>query len=691
MIKKPSFFNRNSSVLKPHELWKRTPKQAEPTPAVPEPESVPTPAPVQEPTYAPIPTPVNAAPTVTLKPKSVAAAAAPVMPVAPMAPEPARTQEPMWEAADEVMAESTPTAEEKKSAEAPKSAAAGEEQPSKKQVAAEVAAATAEVAAEIENKAVQEEKVYEYPPYDLLNGEHGGDVALAEAEQQQTLQRLCDTLESFGIRAHAGEVVRGPSVTQYEFQLEQGVKLSKVTSLSDDLALSLGVSNIRIAPIPEKNSVIGIEVPNKHSSMVLIRDVLEGDTFRNHKSKVAFSVGRDIAGHDIVGNISKLPHVLIAGTTGSGKSVCINSLIISLLYKATPDEVRFIMVDPKMVELNPYNGIPHLLIPVVTDPKKAAGALQWAVFEMMKRYKAFSEHNVKDLSSFNKLAKQDDSMQTMPTVVVVIDELADLMMVAAKEVEESICRVAQMGRAAGVHLVIATQRPSADIITGIMKANIPSRIAFAVASSMESRIILDMTGAEKLMGKGDMLYFPVAAGKPRRVQGCMITEEEIDRVVAYVKQSGEAQYSDEVMQKIEETLTDSKDGGKSAAAEAVADETDPLFDDGVEVLLETGQASVSMLQRRLKLGYSRAARLIDQMEERGIVGPFEGSKPRQLLVSRASWEAYKNGGVSVEEEDDEDEEEPREIDIPIPDLPEAEREEAAPWDEEDPDEDLKIP
>lgn len=555
--------------------------------------------------------------------------------------------------------------------------------PSKKQTAAEVAAATAEVTAEIEGKPA-EENPYQYPPYELLSDVHPGNVAQAKAEQQKNLERLCDTLGSFGIRAQSGDVVRGPSITRYEFQLEQGVKLSKVTSLSEDLALALGVGTIRIAPIPEKNSVIGIEVPNKHSSMVLIRDVLEGSAFRDHKSKVAFSIGRDIAGRDIVGNISKLPHVLIAGTTGSGKSVCINSLIVSLLYKATPDEVRFIMVDPKMVELNPYNGIPHLLIPVVTDPKKAAGALQWAVFEMMKRYKAFSEHNVKDLSSFNHLASQDDSLQKLPTVVVVIDELADLMMVAAKEVEESICRVAQMGRAAGVHLVIATQRPSADIITGIMKANIPSRIAFAVASSMESRIILDMTGAEKLVGKGDMLYFPVGSSKPQRVQGCMITEEEIDRVVGFVKQSGEAQYSDEVMQKIEESLTD-KSETKSAAAEAVADDTDPLFDDAVEVLLETGQASVSMLQRRLKLGYSRAARLIDQMEERGIVGPFEGSKPRQLLVSRASWNAYKNGGAAEAEQktpEEETEETPPQIDIPIPEeLPEGNGAEAAPWDD----------
>ena len=650
-----SFFNRKSNVPKPHE-------------ALGGGEAVPAAAVV---------------PAAQVNPPAAEKEDAPIEPFVPQ----------QKTAAEETAAPETKTETDVKPA-APQETAAEEKPvpevklPSKKQTAAEVAAATAEVTAEIESKQAAENP-YEYPPYDLLSDVHPGNVALAKAEQQKNLERLCNTLESFGIRAQAGDVVRGPSVTRYEFQLEQGVKLSKVTSLSDDLALALGVGNIRIAPIPEKNSVIGMEVPNKHSSMVLIRDVLESKTFREHPSRVAFSIGRDIAGHDIVGNISKLPHVLIAGTTGSGKSVCINSLIVSLLYKATPDEVRFIMVDPKMVELNPYNGIPHLLIPVVTDPKKAAGALQWAVFEMMKRYKAFSEHNVKDLASFNNLASQDDSLQKLPTVVVVIDELADLMMVAAKEVEESICRVAQMGRAAGVHLVIATQRPSADIITGIMKANIPSRIAFAVASSMESRIILDMTGAEKLVGKGDMLYFPVGSSKPQRVQGCMITEEEIDRVVSFVKKSGEAQYSDEVMQKIEESLVD-KSEAKSAAAEAVADDTDPLFDDAVEVLLETGQASVSMLQRRLKLGYSRAARLIDQMEERGVVGPFEGSKPRQLLVSRASWNAYKNGGAAEEaavEKTEEETEEPRQIDIPIPDeLPEGNGEETAPWDEDAADE-----
>ena len=400
---------------------------------------------------------------------------------------------------------------------------------------------------------------------------------------------------------------------------------------------------MRIAPIPNKSSVVGIEVPNRVVTAVRIRDVIDSRAFAEHKSRVAFAVGKDIGGNCIVGDIARLPHVLIAGTTGSGKSVCTNSLIVSLLYKSTPEEVRFIMVDPKMVELAPYNGIPHLLIPVVTDPKKAAGALQWAVYEMMKRYKLFSENGVKDLAGFNALAQRNEELKKMPTVVVVIDELADLMLVAAKEVEESICRVAQMGRAAGMHLVIATQRPSSDVITGLMKANIPSRIAFAVASSLESRIILDTTGAEKLVGKGDMLYAPLGAGKPTRVQGCFITPEEIERVVDYVKQSGEAEYSQDVMDKIEQAVKEKEKGGKSAGAPEPAGDNpdDELLTAAVDVVLETGQASVSMLQRRLKLGYARAARLVDQMEERGYVGPFEGSKPRQLLIDKAKWQELK--------------------------------------------------
>lgn len=516
----------------------------------------------------------------------------------------------------------------------------------------EVAAEAEKVAGEIESELEQDIPEYTFPPITLLDEGGAGNAVEAGAELRNNSRRLAETLKSFGVDARAGDVVRGPSVTRYEFTLDQGVKLSKITNLADDIALALGASGVRIAPIPDKISVVGIEVPNKLVSAVHIRDVLESREFTQHKSSVAFAVGKDIAGNNIIGNIAKLPHVLIAGTTGSGKSVCTNSLIVSLLYKSTPDEVRFIMVDPKMVELAPYNGIPHLLIPVVTDPKKAAGALQWAVYEMMKRYKLFSERNVKDLAGYNALAAADETLKKLPSVVVVIDELADLMLVAAKEVEESICRVAQMGRAAGMHLVIATQRPSADVITGLMKANIPSRIAFAVASSLESRIILDTTGAEKLVGRGDMLYAPLGEGKPRRVQGCFISAEEIDRVVGFVKANGAAQYDESVIDKIEQAVAEKEKGGKGApsgaAPEPVADEGDELLPAAIDVVMETGQASVSMLQRRLKLGYSRAARIVDEMEQRGIVGPFEGSKPRQLLITREKWEEIKlRGGLGA--------------------------------------------
>ena len=501
-----------------------------------------------------------------------------------------------------------------------------------------------EVSQAIEEELAEPEEAYQYPPVTLLDQNSDDNYTEVGAELRNNSRRLAQTITSFGVDAKPGDVVHGPSVTRYEFTLDQGVKLSKLTNLADDIALALGSGGVRIAPIPNKSSVVGIEVPNRVVTAVRIRDVIDSRAFAEHKSRVAFAVGKDIGGNCIVGDIARLPHVLIAGTTGSGKSVCTNSLIVSLLYKSTPEEVRFIMVDPKMVELAPYNGIPHLLIPVVTDPKKAAGALQWAVYEMMKRYKLFSENGVKDLAGFNALAQRNEELKKMPTVVVVIDELADLMLVAAKEVEESICRVAQMGRAAGMHLVIATQRPSSDVITGLMKANIPSRIAFAVASSLESRIILDTTGAEKLVGKGDMLYAPLGAGKPTRVQGCFITPEEIERVVDYVKQSGEAEDSQDVMDKIEQAVKEKeKGGGKSAGTPEPAGESpdDELLSAAVDVVLETGQASVSMLQRRLKLGYARAARLVDQMEERGYVGPFEGSKPRQLLIDKAKWQELK--------------------------------------------------
>ena len=534
-------------------------------------------------------------------------------------------------------------------AQAPGQAPAQEPGPEKKSrrgqaAAQEVEQHAQEVGQAIEEELAEPEEAYQYPPVTLLDQNTDDNYTEVGAELRNNSRRLAQTITSFGVDAKPGDVIHGPSVTRYEFTLDQGVKLSKLTNLADDIALALGSGGVRIAPIPNKSSVVGIEVPNRVVTAVRIRDVIDSRAFAEHRSRVAFAVGKDIGGNAIVGDIAKLPHVLIAGTTGSGKSVCTNSLIVSLLYKSTPEEVRFIMVDPKMVELAPYNGIPHLLIPVVTDPKKAAGALQWAVYEMMKRYKLFSENGVKDLAGFNALAGRSQELKKMPTVVVVIDELADLMLVAAKEVEESICRVAQMGRAAGMHLVIATQRPSSDVITGLMKANIPSRIAFAVASSLESRIILDTTGAEKLVGKGDMLYAPLGAGKPTRVQGCFITPEEIERVVDYVKQSGEAEYSQDVMDKIEQAVKEKeKGGGKSAGAPEPAGESpdDELLSAAVDVVLETGQASVSMLQRRLKLGYARAARLVDQMEERGYVGPFEGSKPRQLLIDKAKWQELK--------------------------------------------------
>ena len=506
-------------------------------------------------------------------------------------------------------------------------------------------------AAQIAQQITQQEPAkpeYQFPPVDLLKA-GSGQAHDGTEEMRQNAERLSDTLQSFGIEAHIINVTRGPSVTRYELELQRGVKLSKVTNLADDIALALGASGVRIAAIPDKISVVGIEVPNRIVSVVMAREVIDSPEFAKHKSKVSFAVGKDIGGNSIIGDIGKLPHLLIAGTTGSGKSVCMNSLIISLLYKAKPEEVKLIMIDPKMVELGIYNGIPHLLIPVVTDPKKAAGSLQWAVTEMMRRYRMMADAGVRDLESYNKQARMsaDDELEPMPQIVVVIDELADLMLVAAKEVEESICRIAQMGRASGIHLVIATQRPSADVITGLMKANIPSRIAFAVASAMESRIILDTAGAEKLVGKGDMLYAPLGQGKPKRVQGCFITDNEVQDVVTFIKDSSEAEYSDSVMAEIDKKAAESGKSGSgssgSTAAETESSDGDEMLPAAVDVILETGQASVSMLQRRLKLGYARAARIMDEMEERGLVGPFEGSKPRQLLITREQWQAIKDG------------------------------------------------
>lgn len=509
----------------------------------------------------------------------------------------------------------------------------------------EAAQSARQVAAEIAQTQAVQQPDYCFPPLDLLKRPVRAGTDGTE-EMRENSRRLNETLASFNIDAHIINVTRGPSVTRYEVELDKGVRLSKVTGCADDIALSLGASGVRIAAVPGKISVVGIEVPNRSVTTVSLREVIDSPEFAKAKSKTSVALGKSIDGSCIVGNIARMPHLLIAGTTGSGKSVCMNSIIISLLYKAGPDDVKLIMVDPKMVELGIYNGIPHLLIPVVTDPKKAAGSLQWAVTEMLRRYRMMSDMGVRDLESYNSIVTSEEDGQKLPQVVIIIDELADLMMVAAKEVEDSICRIAQMGRAAGMHLIIATQRPSANVITGLMKANIPSRIAFSVASAMESRIILDTMGAEKLVGKGDMLYAPVGCGKPLRVQGCFVTDTEVEAVAGYVKDNYTAEYSQQVLDEIEKKAQQT---GKKPASVSDPDPTDEelegdeMLPAAVDVILETGQASVSMLQRRLKLGYARAARIVDEMEEKGIVGPFQGSKPRAILITKEQWAAKKGG------------------------------------------------
>ncbi|MCD8321636.1 MAG: DNA translocase FtsK, partial [Oscillospiraceae bacterium] len=507
----------------------------------------------------------------------------------------------------------------------------------------------AQVAAEIQAGEEEPKEEYLFPPLELLN--KSGPASAEEDESLDEMEaQLENAIRSFGVGASIVGAVHGPTITRYELKLEQGVKLNKITNLAGDIALSLGVSSVRIAPIPDKISTVGVEVPNRNVKTVWLGDVIDSDAFRKAKSKTSVAIGKDISGNVIVGNIAKMPHVLIAGTTGSGKSVCINSLILSLLYKSTPDEVRMIMIDPKMVELGIYNGMPHLYVPVVTDPKKAAGALQWSVVEMLKRYRLFSEAGVRDLEGYNAIQKNQGEA-TMPQVVIIIDELADLMMVASKEVEESICRVAQMGRAAGMHLVVATQRPSADVITGLMKANIPSRIAFAVSSSLESRIILDQQGAEKLVGSGDMLYSPIGVGKPTRVQGAFVTDEEREEIINFVKREAEAEYSDEILAEIEKAADkDGKDAKDESSGGNGKNDYDELLPQAVEVIFETKTASVSLLQRRLRLGYARAARLIDQLEEVGVVGPYEGSKPRQIMITKQQWQEmqYSAGTAPVD-------------------------------------------
>lgn len=496
---------------------------------------------------------------------------------------------------------------------------------------------------------------YAFPPMQLLRSSVASNVDSRE-ETLVNKNRLEAALKSFGISAKVVGVIKGPTVTRYDIELDSGVKLARITNLAGDLALSLGVINVRIAPIPNKISTVGIEVPNRIVSTVYLRDIIDTPQFSTAKSKLSFALGKDISGEAIIGNIAKLPHMLIAGTTGSGKSVCMNSLILSLLYKAKPDEVKLIMIDPKMVELGVYNGIPHLYVPVVTDPKKAAGALQWSVVEMLKRYRLFSEIGVRDIENYNKQCRANNE-QTLPQVVIVIDELADLMLVASKDVEESICRVAQMGRAAGMHLIIATQRPSADVITGLMKANIPSRIAFAVSSAMESRIILDQGGAEKLVGMGDMLYSPVGSGKPMRIQGAFVSDEEREEVIQFIKEgAGDSQLNNEIEEFMNKAAEDknSHDSAKAAKEDKSVGGYDEMLPQAVEVVLETRSCSVSMLQRRVKLGYSRAARIVDQMEELGIVGPYEGAKPRAVVIDREGWiEIQRQLGLISDDDMDE--------------------------------------
>ena len=499
---------------------------------------------------------------------------------------------------------------------------------------------------QLEHALSVEDEAYEYPPVELLSkGEKkaikGGAKALTDVAT-----RLQKTLYSFGVQAKVENVSVGPAITRYELKPAEGVRVSKIANLADDIALNLAAETIRIeAPIPGKQAV-GIEVPNKEKEMVNLREVIESDNFENSKSKLSVALGKDVAGNIAIADIAKMPHALIAGATGSGKSVCINTIITSIIYKAKPSDVKLVMVDPKVVELSVYNGIPHLLIPVVTDPRKAAGALAWAVQEMDNRYNVFAQKGVRDLKGYNALVEKEEGAGKLPQIVIIIDELADLMMVAAKEVEDSICRLAQKARAAGMHLIIATQRPSVDVITGIIKANIPSRIAFAVSSQVDSRTILDQIGAEKLLGKGDMLFFPSGAPKPTRIQGAFVSDDEVEKIVSFVKSNGEATYNEDILESIENSNKTDKEIAEETAND---DDTDELLMEAIDVVVETGQASTSFIQRRFKVGYARAGRIIDQMEERGIISGYQGSKPRQVLMTKERLAELKMGTNTEEE------------------------------------------
>ena len=503
----------------------------------------------------------------------------------------------------------------------------------------------------------EEKKEYELPSLDCLNAPVVDNKVGLQMESKQTAQKLVQTLSSFGVETRIVDIAYGPSVTRYEIQPAAGVKISKITNLADDIALNLAASGVRIeAPIPNK-AAVGIEVPNKNRNMVTLREVIDQPQYKNAKSKLTVALGKDITGEFVYSNLVKMPHLLIAGTTGSGKSVCLNTMIVSILYNATPDEVKLLMIDPKQVEFTIYNGIPHLLVPVVSDPKKASGALAWAVTEMLQRYKTFSENSVRDITGYNSIC-ESEGKKKMPQIVIFIDELSDLMMAAPNEVEDSICRLAQMARAAGMHLVIATQRPSVDVITGIIKANIPSRISLSVSSQVDSRTIIDSVGAEKLLGNGDMLYYPVGMPKPIRVQGCYISDKEVENVVNFIKKQEKSEYDDDVIKEIDRQAANTgvkkKDVSQSSDGDSPADE---LLPKAIETVVEAQSASTTLLQRKLKLGYARAARIVDSLEERGIIGPYEGAKPRKVLITKEQWyemNALAQSGAKNDYSEDED-------------------------------------
>lgn len=518
-----------------------------------------------------------------------------------------------------------------------------------------------------ENSEDGNENVKEYvmPTLDCLSTPKNAKSANYEAELKQNATKLVDTLKSFGVETRVVDISRGPSVTRYEIQPAAGVKISRITNLSDDIALNLAASGVRIeAPIPNK-AAVGIEVPNRSRSMVTLRELIDRDAYKKAvaKSKLNVALGKDIGGECMYADLAKMPHLLVAGTTGSGKSVCMNSMIVSILYNAKPDEVKLLMIDPKQVEFTVYNGIPHLLVPVVSDPRKASGALSWAVGEMLRRYKMFSENNVRDIEGFNSIC-ESIGQERMPQIVIFIDELSDLMMAAPHEVEDSICRLAQMARAAGMHLVIATQRPSVDVITGLIKANIPSRLTLKTSSQIDSRTIIDSVGAEKLLGNGDMLFYPVGIAKPVRIQGCFLSDKEVETVVDFIKSQEKTSYDDEVIKEIDRqaAMDKKKNGGTAEVSSSSGDsDTDEMLPKAIEVVVESQMASTTLLQRKLKLGYARAARIVDDLEQRGIVGPYEGSKPRKVLITKQQWyemNAMAQGGAVNDTASTESEENP---------------------------------